>query len=251
MGTPPPQLSPVGDLRYSVPCGTQDTLAPVNPSAPASTYPGTMPTQEEADALVAQAIQKEIERHHTADSDRVNTQLDTMARRLEYLTTSDGSRFTANASVPMHPPQQFSAGYDSPVSIQSFLRSYNAYIRTALDGNPDCAKQFLYINLAGLADDRYFTEIMPVEHTLKYAQIEEKFKTCFENHHREQQAIAKLYHREHQPGEAVAKYGEDMHAMITHTNMSEDNKVLFFVKGLREGIKRLVTVKHPKTLSRP
>ena len=88
MGTPPPQLSPVGDLRYSVPRGTQDTLAPVNPSALAAMHPGTMPTHKETDALVAQAIQKEIERHRAADSDLVNTQLDAMAWRLEHLTTS-------------------------------------------------------------------------------------------------------------------------------------------------------------------
>ena len=201
---------------------------------------------------------EQITEQRDQDQRRLIDEIATLKSKVDSLTTAEArlapttrgmhaQAFQAYPSLTMHAPPKFSASVDSKLSIQAFLRSYNAYIKTAFNSDPERAKQFIYNNLEGLAADWYYSEITPVEGTLTWPQIEQKLKDRFANSCGEQNAIDKAYHREQGITESVSKYGEEIHALMTYTNMSEDNKVLFFVKGLRPGLKKLVTGKRPRS----
>ena len=162
-------------------------------------------------------------------------------------TTATQVLAMASPTLTMHPPVKFSGSMHSSVTVRQFLRDYNLYVKTAFNNNTARAKQFLYPNLEGIAADWYHSTILPIEANSTWKAIEDKFIERFGNSHGEQALMDKIYHREQDKKESVAAYAENMHSLMAHTNMAEGNKILFFIKGLRPGIKRLTTGKSPKT----
>ena len=162
-------------------------------------------------------------------------------------TGSTDCLFLAQANITLKNPEVFTGTMSSKLTVKQFLRDYELYIQTAFQGSEDRSKQFLLPNLNNLAADWYHEEILPFESSLKWSEIKKKFTKRFENSHGEQQLVDQIYVKVQEKGQSVSSYSEELHALMTNTSMKEDAKILFFVKGLRNGIKRLVTRRKPLT----
>ena len=155
--------------------------------------------------------------------------------------------FLAQANITLKSPECFTGIASSPITIRQFLRDYELYIKTAFDGDESRAKQFLLPNLKNMAADWYYGHVYPIEKDLSWKEIKEKFMDRFSNTHGEQAILEKIYNICQTKSQSVAQYSELLHSLMSNTNLDEPSKVLFYVKGLKTGVKRLVTRQKPKT----
>ena len=136
-------------------------------------------------------------------------------------------------------------GYESE-NVERWLEKFKLHLsRRRINLEHDAAASELALHLSGPAEAFYYS-LLDSERS-NFQELSDALRERYSSKNHTWRLWQALSTRQQGSSEPLDKYIADLHAMFQHLHLSEEEKLRYFVQGLRPDIRREVLIKQPQT----
>ncbi|KAJ7382262.1 hypothetical protein OS493_036165 [Desmophyllum pertusum] len=170
--------------------------------------------------------------------------LDLQRKMTKHLDSQPLADYPAIADFSNTKPALFH-GYESE-NVDRWLEKFKLHLsRRRINLDHDAAASELALHLAGPAEAFYYN--LEESERTNFRVLSDALRERYSSRNHTWRLWQALSTRQQGTTEPLDKYIADLHAMFQHLHLSEEEKLRYFVQGLRPDIRREVLIKQPHT----